>query len=132
MIPTLFSVLLLLAGHLGLSRADTANATFTGQGYIQVIKGDDISKADPSNRIGCMSETGAFTLDDCGVFTKDGRGLTSPLGNCTFSDVTQPANVDAIYGQRNHAWVCREGVDNWLYYSFVRARKPPIRSKLLD
>ncbi|OIW32949.1 hypothetical protein CONLIGDRAFT_156882 [Coniochaeta ligniaria NRRL 30616] len=115
MVSRLFFTSLLLAGHLGLSQASPA---FVGQGRIQVLKGDNITAARPSDRIGCMHETGAFTLSDCGVFTRVGNGLSSPLGNCTFNDDTQPANVDSIYGQRNYAWVCRNGVDNWLYYSF--------------
>lgn len=120
MVSRLFSTLLLLAGHLCVSRA---NSKFIGQGYIQVLASNNITAAKPSDRIGCMHETGALTLSDCGVFTKDGNGLTSRLGNCTFNDDTQPANVDAIYGQRNYAWVCRNGVDNWLYYSFVSVRR---------
>lgn len=116
MVPRFFSPVLLLAAHLSLSHA---NSSFTGQGYIQVLKGDNITAARTSDRIGCMHETGAFTLSDCSVFTRVGNGLSSRLGNCTFNDNTQPANVDAIYGQRNYAWVCRNGVDNWLYYSFV-------------
>ncbi|KAJ9161572.1 hypothetical protein NKR19_g2175 [Coniochaeta hoffmannii] len=120
MVSTLLSSLVVLAGHLSLSQADGGSPLFAGQGYIQVVNASEWSKVDLANRLGCMSETGAFTLDDCGVFTKaeDNPGLTSRLGNCSWRDDTQPANVDAIYGQRNYAWVCREGVDNWLYYTF--------------
>jgi hypothetical protein len=114
MVSRFFPTLLLSAGYLSL-----CNASFSGQGYIQVLRGDNITTASPSDQIGCMHETGAFTLSDCGVFTKVGNGLSSGLRNCTFGDDTQPANVDAIYGQRNYAWVWRNGVDNWLYYSFV-------------
>lgn len=129
MVSRLFFTFLLLAGNLCVSRA---NSKFIGQGYIQVLASNNITAAKPSDRIGCMHETGALTLSDCGVFTKDGNGLSSRLGNCTFNDDTQPANVDAIYGQRNYAWVCRSGVDNWLYYSFVGVWRFPSSPRSLN
>ena len=134
MVSKLLSSLLLLAGHLSLSLADGGSPLFAGQGYIHVVNATEWSKVDLANRLGCMSETGAFTLDDCGVFTKsdDNPGLTSRLGNCSWSDDTQPANVDAVYGQRNYAWVCREGVASWLYYTFSNTLVSAARIFLRD
>lgn len=120
MISTLLPALLLLAGHLGVSQADNV---FAGQGYIKVIQGDDVNKADTTKSVGCMSETGAFVLSDCAVFTKTDYKLSSRLGKCTFNDPAQAANVDSPYGQRSYGWVCGPGVDdsNDLYYSQVSA-----------
>jgi len=118
MVSTLSSVVL-LAGHLSLALA----AGFTGQGYIHVLQGAPES-AVPSDKIGCMSASGALTLSDCGVFTRvEPSGISSPLGNCTFQDTTQPLNTDSLYGKGSHAWSCATGVDTSIdrFYTFVSA-----------
>jgi hypothetical protein len=119
MVSTLFSALLLVAGHLSLSTAQ-ANPAFVGSGYIHVLNGSDITKASIADRIGCMDKTGAFTLSDCAVFTRMNSGLFSSAGNCTFHDPSQPENLDSAYGRMSTAWHCTSGpAYQDAYYSFV-------------
>jgi len=119
MVSTLFSSMVLLAGHLSLTMAD-----FTGQGYIHVLQSDSPTSADASENIGCMSASGALTLSNCGVFTHaSGGGLYTSQGNCTFRDPTQPVNVDSAYGGGSYAWSCAKGVNTGsdFYYNLVSA-----------
>jgi hypothetical protein len=72
MVSRLLPSLFLLAGHLGLSHC-AQHPAFTGNGYIHVLNSTNstFARADPSRRLGCMSEAGAFTLEDCGVFNRN-------------------------------------------------------------
>ncbi|KAB5523078.1 hypothetical protein GE09DRAFT_490590 [Coniochaeta sp. 2T2.1] len=134
MVSRILPTLLVLSGLLSLSWAAGGHPSFVGQGYIRVLAGGNISAADANTRIGCMSETGALTYSDCGVFTKhdDNGHITSRLGECTFLDDTQPGNEDSYYGKNRHAWVCRPGVSGEYYYAFDSFKLPIIWHGNLD
>ncbi|KAI1808898.1 hypothetical protein F4811DRAFT_548474 [Daldinia bambusicola] len=94
--------------------ASTTVAEITdGTGEIRVVKSTNLKDALPENSIGCLDAKGGFTETNCATFTISDKGpnslfLSSDAGNCTFSDTTQPANTDSVYGSRAHAFICRE------------------------
>ncbi|KAI1097737.1 hypothetical protein F4804DRAFT_152365 [Jackrogersella minutella] len=84
---------------------------FSGSGQIYIINSTSFGSATPSESIGCLDETGAFTVSDCATFTKLStypNTISTSAGNCTFLDTTQPANTDNAYGAHSYAWHCRE------------------------
>ncbi|KAI2625667.1 hypothetical protein GGR54DRAFT_509576 [Hypoxylon sp. NC1633] len=83
---------------------------FSGSGQIYVINSTDIDAATPDQAVGCLDATGSLSASNCATFTKleayPGT-LYSSVGNCSFTDATQPANTDNAYGSRSYAWHCR-------------------------
>ncbi|KAI2463649.1 hypothetical protein F4781DRAFT_110546 [Annulohypoxylon bovei var. microspora] len=82
---------------------------FSGSGQIFILNSTSLGGASPSDRIGCLDATGAFSLDDCATFTKSNTSplsISSIVGNCTFADASQPANTDNVYGAQSYAWHC--------------------------
>jgi hypothetical protein len=100
-----FSILLSLVS----ATAWDAPADFHGVGRIHVLHSDDWSTASPADAVGCVSDEGRFTKDDCGIFRVDSAypyTIMSRTGNCTFQDTSQPTNTDSYYGANDHAWSC--------------------------
>jgi len=91
---------------------------FVGRGQIHVIRSDSLAKASPDQRIGCLNAAGQLTLFDCAIFSKIDTTyprtvtglLSSPAGDCSFTNKAMPTNKDSVYGKNSHAWSC--GVDN--------------------
>ncbi|OTA70021.1 hypothetical protein K449DRAFT_380045 [Hypoxylon sp. EC38] len=74
--------------------------------------------------------TGALTLSDCAIFTRlpdYPRSLSTAAGNCSFTDSSQVANTDSVYGAKSYAWHCRPDYvttnSDSLYT--VTVRRPP-------
>ncbi|KAI1394301.1 uncharacterized protein F4822DRAFT_387859 [Hypoxylon trugodes] len=83
---------------------------FSGSGQVFIVNSTELSKASPDQIIGCLDATGAVSESNCGTFTKLNtypNTLQSSVGNCTFTDSTQPANTDNAYGAHSYAWHCR-------------------------
>ncbi|KAL7623118.1 hypothetical protein AAE478_006797 [Parahypoxylon ruwenzoriense] len=83
---------------------------FSGSGQIYLVNGSSFTTATPDLTIGCLDATGAFSEFDCATFTKLDtypNTLSSSVGNCSFTDATQPTNADSPYGGRSYAWHCR-------------------------
>lgn len=83
---------------------------FSGSGQIYVINNTDWKTATPDQSIGCLDARGSFSEDNCATFTKLGvypNTLSTSVGNCSFTDSTQPANTDNAYGSHSYAWHCR-------------------------
>ncbi|OTA90002.1 hypothetical protein M434DRAFT_398322 [Hypoxylon sp. CO27-5] len=82
----------------------------TGSGHIYVINNTDFNTASPADGIACLDVTGALTLSDCAIFTRlpdYPRSLSTSAGNCSFTDSSQVANTDSVYGAKSYAWHCR-------------------------
>ncbi|KAI0106540.1 hypothetical protein F4776DRAFT_645671 [Hypoxylon sp. NC0597] len=82
----------------------------TGSGHIYVINSTDFQTASPSDSIGCLDVTGAISVSDCATFTRLAvypLSLSTAAGNCSFTDSSQVANTDNIYGQQSYAYHCR-------------------------
>ncbi|XDG03881.1 hypothetical protein ABKA04_003496 [Annulohypoxylon sp. FPYF3050] len=79
---------------------------FSGSGQIFIINSTSLTDANPSQSIGCLDATGAFSIDNCATFTKLKSSVSSDAGNCTFTDASQPANTDNVYGANSYAWHC--------------------------
>lgn len=82
----------------------------TGSGHILVINSTNFQTASPSDAIGCLDVTGALTELDCATFTRLAvypLTLSTDAGNCSFTDSSQVANTDNIYGQQSYAYHCR-------------------------
>ncbi|KAI1658065.1 hypothetical protein F4813DRAFT_53091 [Daldinia decipiens] len=83
----------------------------SGSGQIYVINSTDFQNASPADSIGCLNAQGGFSESDCATFTRLDtypNTLSTSSGNCTFSDSTQPANTDSVYGSRSYSYFCRE------------------------
>ncbi|KAI2776344.1 hypothetical protein F4815DRAFT_449396 [Daldinia loculata] len=83
----------------------------SGSGQIYVINSTEFQNASPADSIGCLDAKGAFSESDCATFTRLDtypNTLSSSAGNCTFTDSTQPANTDNVYGSRSYSYFCRE------------------------
>jgi hypothetical protein len=113
----LLATSLLFASHFGLSQAQGNPKFVDGPGQVFVFNGTDVTK--PGNYLGCMAEDGAFTLNDCAIFTRSGNGLFTSKGNCTWHDSSKLQNSDSIYGHDSFAWSCTKDLPSDLYYSFV-------------
>ncbi|KAI1086046.1 hypothetical protein F5B19DRAFT_498728 [Rostrohypoxylon terebratum] len=89
---------------------------FSGTGQIFVINSTSFADANPSQSIGCLDATGAFSVDNCATFTKlKTASVASEIGNCTFTDSSQPANTDNVYGANSYAWHCLGGYSANIY-----------------
>ncbi|KAI0836708.1 hypothetical protein F5Y06DRAFT_101317 [Hypoxylon sp. FL0890] len=84
---------------------------FSGSGQIWVINSTDFNTASPADSIGCLDVTGALSDSDCATFTQLSvypHSISTAAGNCSFTDSTQVANTDNVYGQQSYAYHCRE------------------------
>jgi hypothetical protein len=99
-----------------------------GPGEIWVLDSDDWRTANPSQKVGCLSNSGRFInpkdkndatdlasseqdkgSKECGVFeklTEYPYTISSREGNCTFNDQSTERNTDSHYGKNDHAWSC--------------------------
>lgn len=94
---------------LGLLSAATAVAAqaIAGSGTISVVVGGTFVTADPSNStVGCLNAVGKVTLDDCATYTVADYHISTTEGICSFSNSSQPANTDAVYGTYVYAFTC--------------------------
>ncbi|KAI1140148.1 hypothetical protein F5Y05DRAFT_307916 [Hypoxylon sp. FL0543] len=84
---------------------------FSGSGQILVINSTDFQTASPADSIGCLDAAGALSVSDCATFTQLAdypRSISSAAGNCSFTDSSQIANTDNVYGKQSYAYHCRE------------------------
>ncbi|OTB00845.1 hypothetical protein M426DRAFT_323958 [Hypoxylon sp. CI-4A] len=82
----------------------------SGSGQIYLLNSTNLGTATMSQIIGCLDATGAFTQLNCATFNRLSdypRTLYTSVGNCSFSDASQPANTDNAYGSKSYAWHCR-------------------------
>ncbi|KAI1418391.1 hypothetical protein F5Y13DRAFT_149083 [Hypoxylon sp. FL1857] len=83
---------------------------FSGSGHIYVINSTNFQTASPADSVGCLDATGALSVADCATFTRLNTyplTLSSDAGNCTFTDSSQVANIDNVYGKQSYAYHCR-------------------------
>ncbi|KAI6084619.1 hypothetical protein F4821DRAFT_167027 [Hypoxylon rubiginosum] len=101
---------------------------FSGSGQIYVINNTDWKTATPDQSIGCLDARGSFSEDNCATFTKLGvypNTLSTSVGNCSFTDSTQPANTDNAYGSHSYAWHCRPSFSATVTDSFYTIKGLP-------
>ncbi|KAI0386941.1 hypothetical protein F5Y04DRAFT_242660 [Hypomontagnella monticulosa] len=83
---------------------------FSGSGEIHLINSTNFDSASLDNRIGCLDARGGFSRSNCATFTRLDvypNSLSSRVGNCSFTDASQPANTDNPYGAHSYAFHCR-------------------------
>ncbi len=130
--PTLLSALSALLMLTTPSVHASVTDEFVGKGYIYVLNHDNLASATPADRIGCLNERGALSVNSCAVFTRldaPPYTLSTNAGNCTFDNRNTPANRESIYGENSYAWSCREDnadakVQRANYYTVVSISAP--------
>ncbi len=96
----------LLLGLVGIEMVSAETPALANSGQILVLNDTDSSTASISDSIGCLDASGAVTASDCATFAFLGSypyTLSSNAGNCSFTDSTQPANTDSVYGADSYA-----------------------------
>jgi hypothetical protein len=137
----LASSLLLFTTFAPPALATVTEKDFTGIGRIYVLQSADWRSASPKDKVGCISDSGAFISlkdkDECGVFAHEPDypyTLSSREGNCTFTDEDKEKNTDSVYGKRDHAWSCNGGYKAVIYdslYTIVRHPVPIQKKRVL-
>ncbi|KAK1753567.1 hypothetical protein QBC47DRAFT_403909 [Echria macrotheca] len=113
---------LILAASLLLSasggHASSVTDQFVGKGRVLVLNSDNLEKAKPSDKVGCLNAKGdVVTLDQCAVFTRNEtwpHELYSSAGTCTFRDTTTVQNLASVYGKGSYAFSCSDVGDSVL------------------